>query len=387
MSASQPRILTRRSLLGLGLGAAAVGVDFALGGEASAVNLSGVTGVVNTSSLNVHSYPSVSHRVVGTLKRGDTVTCTATASQWFKLRHGSLTGWANSQYITLTPAVSIQTIERGPTTTARVCLTFDAGADRGNAPGILDTLKTKNVFATFGMTGHWANENPDLVTRIAREGHSFINHTLTHRSWTGFSDPNVVRTPAERMAELFATEQYIFAASGRHGRPFFRPPYGDYDSGVLNDVSAAGFAYNVMWTVDSLGWNGLATDDIVYRCLTNRGKGYIYLMHVGAASDDAFALPRIIDGLRSHGYRFGTIERLLGVGVSAADVQSDASTPTPTKLASRPAKTTTTPTSTPKLATATPSPTSTIAPEQPTASPTDTPTETPTEPAVASPVA
>jgi peptidoglycan/xylan/chitin deacetylase (PgdA/CDA1 family) len=385
MSASQPRFLTRRSLLGLGLGAAAVGVDLALGGKASAVNLSGVSGVVNTSSLNVHSYPSTSHRVVGTLKRGDVVTCTATASKWFKLHHGSLSGWASSQYITLRPAVSIQTVERGPTTTARVALTFDAGADLGNAPGILDTLKAKNVLATFGVTGHWANENPAVVARIVREGHSLINHTLTHRSWTGFSDPNVVWTPAERMAELFATERALVAAAGRGARPFFRPPYGDYDDSVLNDVSAAGFAYNVMWTVDSLGWNGLPTDDIVYRCLTNRGKGYIYLMHVGAMSDDAFALPRIIDGLRSHGYRFGTIERLLGVGPSALDDEPETSAPTPTKSANRPVKATAAAGSTPLSATATR--TSMIAPEEPTASPTTAPTKVPNEPAVASPVA
>jgi len=242
-----------------------------------------------------------------------------------------VSGWASSQYITLTPAVAIQTIERGPASTARVSLTFDAGSDRGNAARILDILASKKVPATFGLTGHWAAANPDLVRRVVNEGHGLMNHTLSHRSFTGYSAPDVVRTPAERLAELFATEQILSSICGRGARPFFRPPYGDYDDGVLNDVAAAGFAYNVMWTVDSLGWDGLPVDDIVYRCLTHRGKGYIYLFHVGSQSADADALVRIIDGLRSHGYRFGTIERLLGVGPSSFD--ADPATPTPTAAA------------------------------------------------------
>jgi peptidoglycan/xylan/chitin deacetylase (PgdA/CDA1 family) len=85
-------------------------------------------------------------------------------------------------------------------------------------------------------------------------GHSLINHTLTRRSWTGYSDPNAARTPAERLAELFATEQALVAASGRGARPWFRPPYGDDDDGALNDAAAAGFACNLLWT--STRWAG-----------------------------------------------------------------------------------------------------------------------------------
>src|SRR4051812_19327567 len=40
-----------------------------------------------------------------------------------------------------------------------VALTFDAGADRGFAEQILDTLARENVIATFGLTGQWAEKN------------------------------------------------------------------------------------------------------------------------------------------------------------------------------------------------------------------------------------
>ena len=36
------------------------------------------------------------------------------------------------------------------------------------------------------------------------------------------------------------------------------------------------------------------------------------LMHVGAASQDAAALPDIIDGLRDLGYRFVTVNEMVG---------------------------------------------------------------------------
>ena len=338
MAKSLRRLLSRRRFIGLGLGAAAVGVGLLRGDSADAVPLSGVTAVVSVSTLKVRSYPSSTSSVVGTLRAGNVVTCTATASKYFKIRTSSVSGWVSSAYVTLKPAVTIQTIDRGPTTSSRICLTFDAGADLGNAGRILDILKSKQVHASFGMTGRWTNENPDMVRRLDAEGHTLINHTLTHRSMTGANYPFYALSGAERLSELFATEQILKAVCGRGARPFFRPPYGDYDTSVLNDVSAGGYAYNVMWTLDSLGWNGLAADDIVYRCLSNRGKGFIYLFHVGSQSADVDALTRIIDGLRSRGYRPGTIQQLLGI--AQAD-SIPAETPA-TSLAKTPTRTPTT---------------------------------------------
>ena len=60
-----------------------------------------------------------------------------------------------------------------------VALTFDAGADRGYAEDILDTLADAHIPATFGMTGQWASAYPELVQRMAADGHMLINHTRT----------------------------------------------------------------------------------------------------------------------------------------------------------------------------------------------------------------
>jgi peptidoglycan/xylan/chitin deacetylase (PgdA/CDA1 family) len=96
----------------------------------------------------------------------------------------------------------------------------------------------------------------------------------------------------------------LAALVGGTTAPFWRPPFGDYDESVLDDVGAIGFGVTVMWTFDSLGWKGIAVDDIVDRVLDLAEPGAIVVMHVGSQSDDGPALERIIDGLRAMGYEF-----------------------------------------------------------------------------------
>jgi peptidoglycan/xylan/chitin deacetylase (PgdA/CDA1 family) len=204
------------------------------------------------------------------------------------------------------------TIRTADTDELIVALTFDAGADRGYAEEILDTLQAEGVVATFGMTANWATANPDLILRMVNEGHTLINHTETHRSWTGASTGAAPLSSAERAEELRATEAAVEAIAGYDLRPYFRPPYGDYDDSVIADLQANGYTVNVMWTVDSLGWNGLSAAEITARTVNGTVPGAIHLFHVGAASQDAAALPDIISGLRDLGYRFVTVNEMVG---------------------------------------------------------------------------
>src|SRR5947199_5286356 len=92
---------------------------------------------------------------------------------------------------------------------------------------------------------------------------------------------------------------------------YVRSPYGGESPAALAAAAADGYNVDVRWTVDSLGWAGLAADQIETRVLGMATPGGIILMHVGAASQDAAALPRIVAGLRDHGYRFVTVAALL----------------------------------------------------------------------------
>ncbi|HYP61669.1 MAG TPA: hypothetical protein VEQ36_14670, partial [Thermomicrobiales bacterium] len=73
------------------------------------------------------------------------------------------------------------------------------------------------------------------------------------------------------------------------------------------DVGALGYSKTAMWTIDSFGWNGLTADAIYDRVMQNLVQGAIVLMHVGAASEDANALDRIVLDLKAQGYGFATV--------------------------------------------------------------------------------
>lgn len=194
--------------------------------------------------------------------------------------------------------------------TGGVALTFDAGADRGYAEDILDVLQEERVLGSFGITGHWAKANPDLVRRMAADGHLVFNHTLDHRSFTGLSDGLGGLSAAARRTELDEADAIIAPLIGHTTKPFYRLPYGDDDARVAGDVGSDGYTRKVGWTVDTLGWRGAQSTDIVARAVKLAAPGAIYVMHVGRASQDATALPQIIHALRDKGFTFQRVDQL-----------------------------------------------------------------------------
>jgi peptidoglycan/xylan/chitin deacetylase (PgdA/CDA1 family) len=212
---------------------------------------------------------------------------------------------------TLEPGPAAIIISRVATTDKVVALTYDAGADRGEAATLLAYLEGEGIKVTFGMTGRWAESNPDLLRRIVADGDDLMNHTYDHRSMTGVSAHPPVLTTADRIDEIARTEQIVQSLAGKTMKPFFRPPYGDQDPSVLKDVATAGYRYLVLWTVDSLGWQGASVTQIVDRCLKYAQPGAIYVLHVGSQSKDIEATPLIVDGLKAQGYRFVTMSELV----------------------------------------------------------------------------
>lgn len=214
---------------------------------------------------------------------------------------------------TISTAVAVDravTVRQFDTNEKVLALTFDAGSDSGYTSQILDTLHDEGVKATFGMTGHWAEQNPALVQRIVNEGHQLMNHTWSHRSFTGLSTGAPALTTAERHDEILRTADLVRELTGVELKPYFRPPYGDYDDSVLRDVAAIGYNVNVLWTVDSLGWTGIPAAEIINRVVSGATPGGNILMHVGGQSQDGPALPAMIAQLRDMGYRFATVDEL-----------------------------------------------------------------------------
>jgi peptidoglycan-N-acetylglucosamine deacetylase len=191
-----------------------------------------------------------------------------------------------------------------------VALTFDAGADRGYAEDILDLLRDERVPASFGITGQWAKGNPDLVRRMAAEGHLVINHTLDHQSFTGLSDRRGGLSSAQRRSEVQQADAIIAPLIGHSTKPWYRLPYGDDDARVAQDLAPVGYTRKAGWTIDTLGWRGVSAPEIVERSLRLAAPSAVYVLHVGHSSQDGPALARIVTGLRERGFGFATMDAL-----------------------------------------------------------------------------
>ena len=209
------------------------------------------------------------------------------------------------------PGETLQ-VEGGPNDRLEVALTFDAGADTGYAAAILDLLRDEGIAATFGMTGLWAEANPDLVRRMVAEGHQLINHTWSHNSLIGIGSRTEPMSYEALLDELTRTEDLVRDLTGYQMKPYFRAPYGEWDAERLGYLHDAGYYLNVYWTCDSRGWAGWAAAEIVAYCTTNLKPDEIILLHVGAsAAGDYESLPAMISSFREQGYDFVTVEQML----------------------------------------------------------------------------
>jgi peptidoglycan/xylan/chitin deacetylase (PgdA/CDA1 family) len=181
-----------------------------------------------------------------------------------------------------------------------VALTFDDGPHPGYTAPILEVLATKEVPATFFVLGSSADAHPALVRRQGAAGHVVANHTYQHEQLTTLSDAAIVRT-VER------THTAIQRAGAVPAR-LVRPPYGATSSRVREVLTGAGYG-QVRWTVDPRDWERTASA-IRSGVLANLDDGAIVLLHDGVANsgETLAALPGLIDGIRSRGYCFGTLD-------------------------------------------------------------------------------
>lgn len=204
-------------------------------------------------------------------------------------------------------------IERGPADRRAVALTFDAGEGRGYTEEILDLLKQEGVRASFGTTGQWARENPDLINRILDEGHLLFNHSESHLSWTGVSPQTEPLTEEQRRAEVTGAHDAIIDVADYDVTPFWRPPYGDYDADGQVLLASMGYDYTFFWTCDTLAWTGVSAQEIVEACGPNTdggGPGAIILYHV-AQEQDYLSLEQTIAEYRAEGYEFVTLNEMV----------------------------------------------------------------------------
>ncbi|GGW55112.1 polysaccharide deacetylase family protein [Streptomyces griseoloalbus] len=174
-------------------------------------------------------------------------------------------------------------------------LTFDDGPDPRYTPPILDTLARYEVRAMFFVCGGMAADHPDLLARMADEGHVVGNHTWSHPLLTDLGRHRI-------RSEMERTSDVIEKAYG--ARPeWFRAPYGAWNRAAFQLGAELGME-PLAWTVDTLDWTTPGTRTIVGRVEDGAAPGVVVLSHDagGERSQSVRALRRYLPALLDSGY-------------------------------------------------------------------------------------
>ena len=183
-----------------------------------------------------------------------------------------------------------------------VALTFDDGPHPELTPKLLDLLKKRGIVATFYVIGKNAAAYPEIIQRMAAEGHEIANHSWSH--------PPLNRVSSARLtAELEKTSRLIEQLTGKPPATI-RPPYGATNA-RLNRLFREQFQMtSVLWDVDPQDWKYRNSTRVARQILENTKPGSIILAHDIHATTIA-AIPAVLDGLLQKGFRFVTVKALL----------------------------------------------------------------------------
>lgn len=180
-----------------------------------------------------------------------------------------------------------------------VALTFDDGPEANNTPFILDILKSHNAHATFFVLGTRVTYYPSILKRMIDEGNEIGNHTWSHQQLTLLST-------AQIQEEVNKTQDAVYAAVGSTPT-VMRPPYGAYNSTVQATVGMP----LVLWSVDTRDWETLNTQATIDAVMKDAKRNSIILMH-DIHKTSADAVPQVVEGLQSKGFKLVTVSNLIG---------------------------------------------------------------------------
>lgn len=165
-----------------------------------------------------------------------------------------------------------------PRRPGEIALTFDDGPNPEWTPKLLEILARHQVRATFFMLGKFAAAQPELVRRVAAEGHLIGDHSWSHPK---LSNCSATRIEDELKRTRDALEQII-------GAPvkFFRPPFGARRPAVFRIARELGLE-PVLWNAMTDDWIEPSAEKIAAAigkkvdALTRSGNAANIVLHDG----------------------------------------------------------------------------------------------------------
>ena len=225
-------------------------------------------------------------------------------------------------------------VVRGDSTIHSLALVFtgDEYADGGSR--IREILAQEKIRASFFFTGKFyrAPENESLIRSLIEDGHYLGPHSdrhLLYNAWEYRDSMLVTRDSFETDLKNNYVGMKNFSIEPQEAY-YFLPPYEWYNSKIASWTSDLGLQLvnhtgetlsAADYTIPDMGDRYRSADDIMKSILERARRdpqglnGFLLLMHIGTHPDrtDKFywRLPELIDWLKSEGYRFRRIDKLL----------------------------------------------------------------------------
>lgn len=165
---------------------------------------------------------------------------------------------------------------------------------------MLKTLENEDVIITFFIGGTWAEQHPELLKEIVKQGHEIANHSYNH------PHPNKL-TKEQNKEQILKTEKTIQEIANT--KTFlYSPPYGEYNTQVLEAATELEYK-TIVWSIDTVDWKKPPPDIIVDRVMKKLHPGAIVLMHPTEPTQKA--LERLIKQIKQKQYTFVKVSDII----------------------------------------------------------------------------
>jgi peptidoglycan/xylan/chitin deacetylase (PgdA/CDA1 family) len=220
-------------------------------------------------------------------------------------------------------------LTRGPADRREILVSFDAGSSDNGAVQILDVLSARGIRTTIFLTGEFIRRYPDIVRRIAADGHEVGNHTDTHPHLTTYAADGrqASRLGVDRAfvsGQLARTARLYREATGRSMAPLWRAPFGEHNAEIRRWAAEAGY-WHVGWTGGRGGLDGMdwisdprsrafqTADRLLARLVQHAENGGIVLLHLGSDREEPVAakIGELFDGLSRRGFAYARATEFL----------------------------------------------------------------------------
>lgn len=193
------------------------------------------------------------------------------------------------------PIYSVKTDEK------KIAVTFDAAWSADDTDTLISIANKYNAKFTVFCVGDWLDKNTEAAEKFFNSGFELANHSNTHPAFSKLSREKIKE-------EVTACNEKIEKITGEKCR-LLRAPSGDYTNESIEVTEELGMKM-IQWSVDSLDWKLLSSDEMYSRVVSKTKEGSVLLFHNGVKNTPE-ALEKILDKLQREGYSFVTVSELI----------------------------------------------------------------------------